>query len=158
MEENKTEETAQQQQEPERTVNVHKYEREAEARKAAESRVADLEAQIAALKADGETAKSELEAFKAKTAEDAKAWTAEREKWEADLARKDRESELLKGGCIDPESGLASLKEGETVEQLKERKPHLFKGPVKQSSMQPSDKPTDNGDALTDKMKAALGL
>ena len=157
MAENITEETAQQQ-EPERTVNVHKYEREAEARKAAETRVADLEAQIAALKADGDSAKSELDAFKAKTAEDAKAWADERAKWEADLARKDKEAELLKGGCIDPESGLASLHDGETVEQLKERKPHLFKGPVKQSSLPPSDKPTDSGDALSAKMKAALGL
>ena len=156
MEDSKTEET--QQQEPERTVNVHKYEREQEARKAAEARVSDLEAQIAALKADGETAKSELEAFKAKTAEDAKAWGDERAKWEADLARKDKEAELLKAECIDPESALASLHEGETAEQLKERKPHLFKAPTKGSSLPPSDKPTERGDALSDKMRAALGL
>ena len=37
-------------------------------------------------------------AEQAKTAEDAKAWADERAKWEADLARKDKEAELLKGG------------------------------------------------------------
>ena len=141
------------------TVNVHKYERAEERARSAEARVADLEAQIAALKADGETAKSDLEAFKAKTAEDAKAYAEERARMEAELARKAVEADLLKADCIDPESGIASLKDGETIEQLKERKPHLFKQPTQRSSLAPKDAPRQTAeDELAAKMREAMGL
>lgn len=140
------------------TVNKEKYERAVAAREAAEARTADLEKQIAELTAKGADAEKAVEDFKAKMAEDAKAYAAEREKMEAEIALKDKVAELLKADCIDPESGIASLHDDETVDQLKERKPHLFKQPTKASSLTPKDQPKDAADALTDKMRSALKL
>lgn len=163
MEENKTEETQQQDEfvtvPKGTTVNKDKYERAVAKAEAAEARTAELERQIAELTAKGADAERAVENFKAKMAEDAAAYAKERERLEADLAIKDKTAELLKAECIDPESALASLKDGETPEQLKERKPHLFKAPTKASSMAPKDPPAkDAAETLTDKMREALGL
>ena len=163
--ENTTEGTEQQQQDEEyvtvpkgTTVNVNKYERAVAAKDAAEKRAADLERQIAELTAKDAASQTALDEFKAKVEADAKAYADEKAKLEADLAIKEKTAELLRAECIDPESAIASLKDGETIEQLKERKAHLFKAPTKQSSMQPKDKPTETGDPTEDKMRKALGL
>lgn len=133
------------------TVNKEKYERAVAAKDAAEARMADLESQIAALTADKDSAASVIEELKAKTEQG-------RAAYEADMARKEKEIELLRAECIDPESGIASLKEGETIEQLKERKPHLFKQPTKQSSLAPKDQPRSADEALTDEIRKAFKL
>lgn len=140
------------------TVNKEKYERAVAAKEAAEARTADLEKQIAELTAQGTDAQKALEEFKAKVDADAKQYAAEREKYEHELAVKDKVADLLKAECIDPESGLASLKEGETIEQLKERKPHLFKQPTAASSLAPKDPKVTPEQAQTDELKAVLGL
>lgn len=133
------------------TVNKEKYERAVAAKDAAEARMADLESQIAALTADKDSAASVIEELKAKT-EQGKA------EYEASMARKEKEIELLRAECIDPESGIASLKEGETIEQLKERKPHLFKQPTKQSSLAPKDQPRTAEEALNDEIRKAFKI
>lgn len=140
------------------TVNKEKYERAVAAKEAAEARTADLEKQIAELTAKGNDAENTLAEFKAKVEADAKQYAADREKLEQELATKDKVAELLKAECIDPESGIASLKDGETIEQLKERKPHLFKQPAKASSLAPKDQPKSATDALTDTMRGVFGL
>lgn len=140
------------------TVNKEKYERAVAAKEAAEARTADLEKQIAELTAKGNDAQSALDEFKAKVESDAKAYQAEREKMERELATKDKIAELLKADCIDPESGIASWHDGETVEALKERKPHLFKQPAKASSLQPKDKAIDPEAEKMSDLRSALGL
>lgn len=141
------------------TVNKEKYERAVQAKEAAEKRTADLEAQIAELTAKGNDAQTALDEFKAKVEADSKAFADERAKWEKELAIKDKVAELLKAECIDPESGIASLKADETVEQLKERKPHLFKQPTKPSSLSPKDqKSQSQDDALMNELRGVLGL
>lgn len=139
------------------TVNKEKYERAVAAKEAAEARTADLEKQIAELTAQGDDAQKALDDFKAKVDADAKQYAEDRAKLEQELATKDKIAELLKADCIDPESGIASLHEGETVDQLKERKPHLFKQPTKQSSLAPKDQPSPK-DAEMESVRSALGL
>ena len=141
------------------TVNKEKYERAVAAKEAAEARTADLEKQIAELTANADTAKTTLDEFKAKVEADAANYAAEKAKLEQELALKDKVADLLKAECIDPESGIASLKDGETIEQLKERKPHLFKQPTKQSSLTPKNlTPKSADDALADELRATLKL
>lgn len=140
------------------TVNKEKYERAVAAKEAAEARMADLEKQIADLTARGDDEKAALDEFKAKVEADAKAYADEKAKLEAELAMKDKVAELLRADCIDPESGVASLHDGETIDQLKERKPHLFKQPTKGSSLQPKDKKVDPEVEFMDEMRGVLGL
>lgn len=140
------------------TVNKEKYERAVQAKEAAETRLADLEKQIADLQAKGNDAQSALDEFKAKAEADSKAFADAQAKWEKELAIKDKIADLLKAECIDPESGIASLKDDETIEQLKERKPHLFKQTTKQSSLTPKDAKSSPEDALRDEMRGVLGL
>lgn len=140
------------------TVNKEKYERAVAAKEAAEARTADLEKQIAELTAKGNDAENTLAEFKAKVEADAKQYAADREKLEQELATKDKVAELLRAECIDPESGIASLHDGETIEQLKERKPHLFKQPAKASSLAPKDQPKSKDDAFMDSMRGVFGL
>lgn len=140
------------------TVNKEKYERAVQAKEAAETRLADLEKQIAELTAKGNDAQTALDEFKAKAEADSKAFADAQEKWQKELAQKDMVAELLKADCIDPESGIASLKENETIDQLKERKPHLFKQPTKQSSLTPRDAKTSPDEALRDELRGVLGL
>ena len=140
------------------TVNKEKYERAVAAKEAAEARTADLEKQIAELTAKGNDAQAAIDEFKAKVDADAKQYAADREKLERELAIKDKIAELLKAECIDPESGIASLKDDETIEALKERKPHLFKQPAKASSLAPKDQPKSATDELTTQMRSVFGL
>lgn len=140
------------------TVNKEKYERAVAAKEAAEARMSELEQQIAALTADKGNAQTALEEFQAQVAKEAEEYKAERAKLENELAMKDKVAELLRAECIDPESGIASLKEGETIEQLRDRKPHLFKQPTKQSSLTPKDQPKSADDALLSDVRKAMGL
>lgn len=140
------------------TVNKEKYERAVQAKEAAETRLADLEKQIAELTAKGNDAQTALDEFKAKAEADSKAFADAQEKWQKELAQKDMVAELLKADCIDPESGIASLKENETIDQLKERKPHLFKQPTKLSSLTPRDAKASPDEALRDELRGVLGL
>lgn len=140
------------------TVNKEKYERAVARTDAAEQRVADLEKQIAELTAKGADAEKAVEEFKTKMADEAKAYAAERERMEAEIATKDKVAELLRADCIDPESGIASLKDDETIEQLKERKPHLFKQATKPSGLTPKDKPVSPDDAVLSGLRSALGI
>ena len=153
-EETKTE----QPQDKEPTVNAYKFERMKDRAEAAEAKIADLQKQLdeatARTGTDAEAIKAMQEAA-AKAAEEAK---AKAEDYEQQIATAERTNELLKAGCIDTESGLASLHEGMTIDQLKDTKPHLFKQETKPSGGDPKDPAVSPEEELVAKMRSKLGL
>lgn len=138
-------ETGTQQQEPqadpkpEPTVNLHKFERMQERAEQAEARLAELKQQMEEAATKEGDKDATIKAMK-EAAEKAAEETAQKvADYEAKIKAAETTNALLSAGCIDAESGLASLQEGETVEALKERKPHLFKQPTKPSGGEPKE-------------------
>ena len=138
------------------TVNKEKYERANKRAEDAEAQIEALKQQIEELTASSEADKQTIEDFKAKVAESSAKYEADKSAWEAESARKDMANELLKAGCIDTESALASLHEGMTIEQLKGAKPHLFGNQTKPSSAAQADKAPE--DTFAAALRKAFGL
>lgn len=144
------------------TVNKHKFDRMQERAEQAEAKLAELQKQVEELTAkqgDSETTyEATLKALREEADKAATEAAARVEQYEAQIARDAQEKELLKAGCIDAELGVKALAEGQTVEQLKEAKPYLFKADTKPSGGEPKGAAVNPDDELTAKMKAALGI
>lgn len=139
------------------TVAKEKYEREAEKAKQAQARISELEEKIAALTTDKDDSANVISKLKEEVSASAETYANQQAEWEKKFAAQETTNALLKAGCIDTESGIASLHEGMTIEQLKEAKPHLFTQPTKPSSLDPKSAKTDE-DVFSDTMRNALGL
>ena len=161
MEETNAETKEPQDQQPQ-TVNIHKFERMQDRAEKAEAQLAELQKQVDELTAKQGTSETEYEANIAamKDAADKAAQEAQKrvEEYEAQIARDAKEKELLKAGCIDAELGVAAWMEGQTVDQLKEAKPYLFKTEGKPSSGEPRNQTVDPEAEQVQKIKAALGM
>lgn len=140
------------------TVNAYKFERMKDRAEAAEAKIAELQKQLGEATAktgDTEATIKAMQDAAAKAAEDSK---VKAEEYERQIATAERTNELLKAGCIDTESGLASLHEGMTIDQLKESKPHLFKQEAKPSGGDPKSPAISPEEELVAKMRGKLGL
>lgn len=139
------------------TVNKERFERTAKKLEDAEARVATLEEQIKNLQATSDADKSAIEEFKAQVEKGSNEYAQAKADYEKQIAQKDKANELLKAGCIDTESALASMGEEMTIEQLREKKPHLFSAPTKPSGGSAREQGAKS-DTLDDKLRSEFGL